>query len=186
MKTVAATHQPILKGDLIKIKHNVESELARMKFISPTITNDLIDTTQTALDVYEADKEQFNGASEWFVTIKMCCEIPLAACQLYARPALSDRAKTDKLFWRKHEGLDLWELASERFYNHEKRGSDRRFYGGVSLKDLFGDNPERGTGYSTGVVDTKKAKTKPLADMSTLAEAMQLVESSYNLDRYFF
>lgn len=74
--------QGIKKGDLITIKPNVAEELRRMEFTSPDNLNDLIGTTQTAYDVYEADKDQFDGNSEWFVTIDLCVEVPIAACEL--------------------------------------------------------------------------------------------------------
>ena len=73
---------PINKGDYVLIKDNLRTELERMGFTNPDAGSHLVGTVQTAYDVYESDKDQFDGKSEWFVTVDLCMEIPIAACEL--------------------------------------------------------------------------------------------------------
>lgn len=162
-----------------------------MRFVSPHNMDDKIGIPYPALDVYKADEDQFDK-EEWFVTVDICVEIPLAACQLFLRECskTAERAHWEGLIWQKHSTLDMWDLVSRKFHDY-KNGSKRRTYGTVSLKNLFGDTPERGEGYSASVCKNPKAiKVEnthlDLGSFPTLDEAMNMAELSFKKTQYFF
>jgi len=76
----------IKRGDIIGIKNNLMSELVRLGFNKEEMES-FVDrfqgTIQTAVDVYTSQEHE---AEEKFVTVEMCCEIPLACCDLLKRP----------------------------------------------------------------------------------------------------
>lgn len=64
-------------GDQIRIKENLMDELVRVGFKKEemeTFVKRFKGKNASALDVYQQD-------GEWFVTVKLCCEIPLRACE---------------------------------------------------------------------------------------------------------
>lgn len=67
----------IKNGDKIKVKNNVVSELLKLGFIETSAKSMSVfeNTEQTAYDVYED-----NG--QIYVTVELCCEIPLQCCEL--------------------------------------------------------------------------------------------------------
>jgi len=66
----------IIKGDKIKVKDNVVSELLKLGFDSGSAKSMSVfeNTEQTAYDVYEDE-----GTT--YVTVEMCCEIPIQCCE---------------------------------------------------------------------------------------------------------
>ena len=73
--------ETIKVGDTIRVKENVTSELERMKFMDPSALDERIGQEYEALDIW-SDPEQTDGVDEKFVTIDLCCEVPIAACEL--------------------------------------------------------------------------------------------------------
>ena len=67
----------IKKGDKIKVKDNVVSELLKLGFDSGSAKSMIVfeNTEQTALDVYEDE-------GNIYVTVELCCEIPLQCCEI--------------------------------------------------------------------------------------------------------
>lgn len=68
-------------GDIIRIKDNLESELKRLDFEEYTISAFSQEWTGKiceALAIWTED-----DTKEQFVTVEMCCEVPIAACELY-------------------------------------------------------------------------------------------------------
>lgn len=80
----------IKKGDTISIKDNLMEELIRCGFKADKVkyfVKRFKCKTVQALDVYqdvdqEFDDITFKGTYEWYVTVELCCEIPLTACEL--------------------------------------------------------------------------------------------------------
>lgn len=80
----------IKKGDKIIIKENLMDELVRCGFDKEemkSFVKKFKGKTAKALDVYQdIDKEisgrEFKGSGEWYVTVELCCEVPLGACEL--------------------------------------------------------------------------------------------------------
>lgn len=80
----------IKKGDKIKIKENLMEEFIRCGFNKDDIesfVNEFKGKTTEALDVWQDTDKQidgkvFRGSNEWFVTIDLCCEVPINSCQL--------------------------------------------------------------------------------------------------------
>lgn len=80
----------IKKGDTIRIKQNLMEELIRCGFDKESMAHfvkKFKGKTVKALDVWQdIDKEIggkiFKGSNEWFVTIDLCCEIPINSCEL--------------------------------------------------------------------------------------------------------
>lgn len=72
----------IKQGDTIRIKENLMEELIRLGFKKDEMEGFVKvwkGKTATALDVYT---DNDNGTNEIFVTVELCCEIPLTACEL--------------------------------------------------------------------------------------------------------
>ena len=68
----------IKTGDMIIINDNLEKELDRLGFESnPAFVKRFKEAKCTALDVYLDD-----DSGEYFVTVDLCCEIPISACSL--------------------------------------------------------------------------------------------------------
>lgn len=81
----------IKKGDKVRIKDNLMDELVRLGFDREEMkgfVKRFQGRTETALDVYQdkgviIDGEVIcEGTLEWYVTVDLCCEIPLNACEL--------------------------------------------------------------------------------------------------------
>ena len=80
----------IKKGDKIRIKENLMDELVRCGFNKEemkSFVKRFKGKTVKALDVYQdVDKEfdgvKIEGSNEWYVTVELCCEVPLNACEL--------------------------------------------------------------------------------------------------------
>jgi hypothetical protein len=80
----------IKKGDTIRIKENLMDEFIRCGFSEVDVeqlVSEVKGKTRVAFDVWQdvdkvIDDKQFKGSGEWYVTIDLCCEIPLAACEL--------------------------------------------------------------------------------------------------------
>ncbi|BES63113.1 hypothetical protein [Dysgonomonas capnocytophagoides] len=79
----------IKKGDKIRIKDNLMDELIRVGFDRGEITS-FVDEFKgkkcKALEVYQDTDQEINGVliegtNEWFVTVDLCCEIPINACE---------------------------------------------------------------------------------------------------------
>jgi len=71
----------IQKGDKIRIKENLMEELVRFGFNEKEMASfveKFKNTEQTALDVYE---DEDNGTNSTWVTVEICCEVPLSACE---------------------------------------------------------------------------------------------------------
>lgn len=67
-------------GDTIRIKENLKSELRRLDFeeyIISSFAEEWTGKTCEALAVWPEDDTQ-----EQYVTVEMCCEVPIAACEL--------------------------------------------------------------------------------------------------------
>ena len=85
MKTAA-----IKKGDIIRIKENLMDELVRCGFEREemeSFVKRFKGKKVKALDVYQDvdrvfDGVEINGSNEWCVTVELCCEIPINACEL--------------------------------------------------------------------------------------------------------
>ncbi len=80
----------IKKGDKIRIKDNLLEELIRVGFNAESMepfVKMFKGKVVEAVDVYQ-DVDQkvgdllIEGSNEWFVTVELCCEVPLAACEL--------------------------------------------------------------------------------------------------------
>ena len=67
----------IKKGDKVKVKNNLVEELLKMGFDKSSAESMSIfeNTEQTAFSVYK-------DAGEEYVTIDLCCEIPIQCCEL--------------------------------------------------------------------------------------------------------
>ena len=82
--------QEIKVGDRVLIKDNLMEELVRIGFDEKemgSFVERFKGKTETVLDVYQdADIEisgvKIEGTNEWFVTVELCCEIPINACQI--------------------------------------------------------------------------------------------------------
>nr|DAD92301.1 MAG TPA: UBA domain protein [Myoviridae sp. ct9MV2] len=81
----------IKKGDKVRIKDNLMDELVRLGFDREEMegfVKHFQGRVETALDVYQdkgvvIDGEVISeGTLEWYVTVDLCCEIPLNACEL--------------------------------------------------------------------------------------------------------
>jgi hypothetical protein len=80
----------IKKGDKIRIKENLMEELVRCGFNKDemkSFVKRFKGKTVKALDVYQdVDKDfdgiKIEGSNEWYVTVELCCEVPLNACEL--------------------------------------------------------------------------------------------------------
>lgn len=81
----------IKKGDKVRIKNNLMDELVRLGFNREEMKGFVKRFTgrvETALDIYQ-DKDVVidgevisEGTLEWYVTVDLCCDIPLSACEL--------------------------------------------------------------------------------------------------------
>ena len=72
----------IKKGDKIRIKENLMAELVKFGFKPNEMAdfvNHFINTEQTVLDVYH---DTDNGTNSLWVTVEMCCEIPISSCEI--------------------------------------------------------------------------------------------------------
>lgn len=69
----------IKKGDKIKVKENVVSELLKLGFEESSAKSMSIfeNTKQTAYDVYEDE----DNKGQFYVTVDLCCEIPVQCCE---------------------------------------------------------------------------------------------------------
>lgn len=82
--------QEIKKGDKIIIKSNLMDELIRVGFSSEemkSFVEEFEGKECIAYDIYQdIDKDiagiKIEGSNEWYVTVDLCCEIPLNACEL--------------------------------------------------------------------------------------------------------
>jgi len=80
----------IKKGDIIRIKENLMNEFIRCGFSHDDVqhlVSETVGKTKKALDIWqdvdkEIDGKHLKGSNEWFVTIDLCCEIPIKACEL--------------------------------------------------------------------------------------------------------
>lgn len=80
----------IKKGDTIRIKENLMDELVRCGFNKEemqSFVQQFEGKIVKALDVYQDVDKHFDGikiegSNEWFVTVELCCEVPLNACEL--------------------------------------------------------------------------------------------------------
>lgn len=80
----------IKKGDIIRIKENLMDELVRCGFDKiemKSFVRRFKGKTKKVLDIYQDVDSEFNGvkingSNEWYVTVELCCEIPLNACEL--------------------------------------------------------------------------------------------------------
>jgi hypothetical protein len=79
----------IKPGDVIRVKENVKEELDRLEF-EETDTEEIVKNCQgktfKVLDVWFDEDTNFRGivlegSNEWFVTIDLCVEIPINACE---------------------------------------------------------------------------------------------------------
>lgn len=80
----------IKTGDQIIVKENLMNELVRCGFNEQEMES-FVERFKgkklKVLNVYQdVDKEVYGvfipGSNEWYVTVEMCCEIPLDACEL--------------------------------------------------------------------------------------------------------
>lgn len=74
----------IKKGDDIRIKDSLMDELVRCGFNKEEMipfVRSWKGKTCKALDVYQ-DADEINGSNEWYVTVDVCCEIPIEACEV--------------------------------------------------------------------------------------------------------
>lgn len=72
----------IKTGDKIRIKENLMDELVRCGFNKEEMklfVKRFKGKNAEAYDVYQG--EDSNGNPQMFVTVDLCCEIPLAACE---------------------------------------------------------------------------------------------------------
>jgi hypothetical protein len=73
----------IKKGDKILIKDNLMEELVKVGFdkieMEPFVER-FKGKVETAYDVYEDEDSKGNKVT--FVTVELCCEVPLNACEL--------------------------------------------------------------------------------------------------------
>lgn len=80
----------IKKGDKVRIKENLMDELVRCGFNERKMelfVERFSGKTVTALDVYKdvdiyLGGVKIEGSNEWFVTVELCCEVPINACEL--------------------------------------------------------------------------------------------------------
>jgi len=80
----------IKKGDKVRIKENLMDELVRLGFNKEemkSFVRRFKGRTVEALDVYQDVDNEFagvkiEGSNEWYVTVELCCEVPLSACEL--------------------------------------------------------------------------------------------------------
>lgn len=80
----------IKKGDKIRIKDNLMDELIRVGFNKDEMAS-FVDEFKgkicKAHDVYQDTDQKINGViiegtNEWFVTVDLCCETPINACEI--------------------------------------------------------------------------------------------------------
>ena len=77
-------------GDKIRIKDNLFSELGRIGFDTEEalmFSNKWAGITCLALHIWTDDNE-----GERYITVALCCEIPIAACELVIEEASSDES----------------------------------------------------------------------------------------------
>jgi len=80
----------IKRGDKIYIKENLMDELVRCGFNKEemkSFVKRFKGKNLKALDVYQDTDQEINGvkidgSNEWYVTVELCCEIPISACEL--------------------------------------------------------------------------------------------------------
>lgn len=66
----------IIKGDKIKVKDNVVSELLKLGFAKTSAKSMVVfeNTEQIARDIY-------TNEGQVYVTVDFCCEIPIQCCE---------------------------------------------------------------------------------------------------------
>lgn len=67
----------IKKGDKIHIKDNLAFQMQRLEFDESTITEFVKRFSGTEQIVYDI----WRDGAETYVTIDMCCEVPIEACE---------------------------------------------------------------------------------------------------------
>lgn len=80
------SEQLINVGDNILIKENLMEELVKYGFREKemeSFVERFKGTEQVALDVYQ-DEDGY-GNIVWYVTVELCCEIPINACELITK-----------------------------------------------------------------------------------------------------
>jgi Ftsk gamma domain. len=128
----------IKKGDKVRIKDNLMDELVRLGFNREEMkgfVERFKGKVEEALDVYQdkgvvIDGEVISeGNLEWYVTVDLCCEIPLNACELATNNAIIEFDKYFKasaiLLVEKHvPNTSLIQLIQRKFrigYNRASR-----------------------------------------------------------------